>query len=631
MGSSDMMGDATGIFRIDAGLLAGDSPAFFIWLELLKYANVGLVVFLLVVVFSQLTGRGIDNYGIKKILPKLITAAILINISFVVCQLAVDTSNIIGNGVVQLARDIKDRVMELSGWDYLELTFGGIFTLLFAGAGAAGAAVGIAAAALTSPIWWIPLLIVAIAGLIAFLMFWLMLAGRQLLAVILVAVSPIAMLCYALPNTNKIFKKWVDLFKGVLVVYPICGAMYGVSILMKIIAYQAEGMHILMVMVAMLMTFLPLYAAPMLIKKSLAAFSTIGGMLSGVGSLVKSGTKKGFEGYNKTEMAKNRERAALQRRAENNIRANEAIRRAREEGVKASRRDRIRNMLAGGDRGIARSQALIDKYRTEDVDAEAALMRDDTGGYNRQIMEEQLSNLFKTMDAENYERDTNPEVRRYNEMRAQALMSKLATVQGGGKALQGIADFGSAKTAKMMGDYMARDAQVAKALGNKSQRTTQRLADIAAGVVDDNITQDEYDRLNDARLAYRRRQKAAGNNPNDLTGYDQWVAEQQAIAQRQGKTFDTNSTVIQRIANADLDKDKDLVTQSGGDVKKLIEHLSEDRIIKIANNATLFGYGDVAEGVERTFKAKAAEIQARRTRADALNNGTPAGVDNVPE
>ena len=55
------------------------------WNTFRDIANVIFVILLMVVIFSQLTGVGIDNYGIKKILPKLIIAAILINLSYLIC------------------------------------------------------------------------------------------------------------------------------------------------------------------------------------------------------------------------------------------------------------------------------------------------------------------------------------------------------------------------------------------------------------------------------------------------------------------------------------------------------------------------------------------------------------------
>ena len=59
-------------------------------------ANVIFVLLFLWVIFSQVSSVGISNYGIKKVLPKLIVGAVLVNLSFYICQLAVDLSNILG-------------------------------------------------------------------------------------------------------------------------------------------------------------------------------------------------------------------------------------------------------------------------------------------------------------------------------------------------------------------------------------------------------------------------------------------------------------------------------------------------------------------------------------------------------
>ena len=63
------------------------SPIYEIWKYFQGITNVLFSVFLLVVVLSQITGVGITNYGIKKTLPKLIIAAILVHLSFYICSL----------------------------------------------------------------------------------------------------------------------------------------------------------------------------------------------------------------------------------------------------------------------------------------------------------------------------------------------------------------------------------------------------------------------------------------------------------------------------------------------------------------------------------------------------------------
>ena len=76
-----------------------DSDVYKGWGMVRNVANVVMIVFLMVIIISQLTGRGIDNYGIKKMLPRLIMMAIIINLSFYICEIAIDLSNIAGTGL----------------------------------------------------------------------------------------------------------------------------------------------------------------------------------------------------------------------------------------------------------------------------------------------------------------------------------------------------------------------------------------------------------------------------------------------------------------------------------------------------------------------------------------------------
>lgn len=57
-------------------------------------ANAAFIVAFLIVIYSQLTSVGISNYGIKKLVPRVVIAAIFVNLSFVICALMIDLSNI---------------------------------------------------------------------------------------------------------------------------------------------------------------------------------------------------------------------------------------------------------------------------------------------------------------------------------------------------------------------------------------------------------------------------------------------------------------------------------------------------------------------------------------------------------
>ena len=115
------------MFQLTADIFNTGGSTYQIWQSLLTFANTGMIIILLVIVFSQLTGYGIDNYGIKKMLPKLIVTAILINLSFLLCQIAIDLSNIIGKGIVDVMKGITG---DISGTNS-KLGFGILFTGIF--------------------------------------------------------------------------------------------------------------------------------------------------------------------------------------------------------------------------------------------------------------------------------------------------------------------------------------------------------------------------------------------------------------------------------------------------------------------------------------------------------------------
>jgi len=93
---------------------------------------------------------------------------------------------------------------------------------------------------------------------------------------VLVVISPLAFLCYMLPNTKKLFDKWFTAFKAVLIAFPICSAMvYGGQAVARIIVQAAGGsnMPFLMVLSAAVMSIAPVFLIPGTLKKSMGAIS----------------------------------------------------------------------------------------------------------------------------------------------------------------------------------------------------------------------------------------------------------------------------------------------------------------------------------------------------------------------
>lgn len=93
--------------------------------------------------------------------------------------------------------------------------------------------------------------------------------------------SPIAFAAWLLPNTEDLFKKWMKMFRGLLLVFPIISLLYGAGKLAgAVLASSAtvdpnnpdETLHL----VALAATTMPLIATPFVLQSSLSSLGSIG-------------------------------------------------------------------------------------------------------------------------------------------------------------------------------------------------------------------------------------------------------------------------------------------------------------------------------------------------------------------
>ncbi|MBR0430952.1 hypothetical protein IJJ05_01520 [Candidatus Saccharibacteria bacterium] len=324
------------------------------WASFRDIANVLFVILLLFVIFSQLTGMGIDNYGIKKTLPKLIVAAILINLSYIICVLLVDISNIAGNGFQAMFDGLSSSAQSFSieipradeSGSYtakIETSGKGLVT-----AGIVTALTATSAAVILNPAIVISLLVSIIGVLISFFFLFILLAAREAAIVVLVVISPLAVACYMLPNTKKLFDKWAKFFQGLLLVYPICGLLIGGGNFVSKLLLSSDSWltGISQALTAMLVGILPIFFLPTVLKSSFAAMGTIGSKLAGFGERMSGGATRrmrGSEGY------KGLQERGLERKTR--IRA----------GINSEGGDslsgKIRKKVGIGGRGMARARA----------------------------------------------------------------------------------------------------------------------------------------------------------------------------------------------------------------------------------------------------------------------------------
>ena len=113
-----------------------------VWSDFRVYGNIVLVIALLVIVFGEAIGGGlIDAYTAKKMLPRILVAAILINLSIYIVAALEDIVNILGSGLY----DIISAPFKNSGTFHINISgtggnlFGSISTAGLLGGLAAGA------------------------------------------------------------------------------------------------------------------------------------------------------------------------------------------------------------------------------------------------------------------------------------------------------------------------------------------------------------------------------------------------------------------------------------------------------------------------------------------------------------
>lgn len=204
-------------------------------------ANILLIIVFMVIVFSQSTSVGLSNYGIKRMLPRLVMGAIFINLSFYICAFLIDISNIAGTSIVgfmigagggpmSISGAINETVGGGSSGGVNFFSTGGDVAVGAVGVGAVGAGIAVASTLTATALLWlvVPILLAVLVSIFATM---LVLIARQVILLGLVLVSPLAFAAWLLPNTDQYFKKWWSLFTQQLIIFPMLMAIFGASIL----------------------------------------------------------------------------------------------------------------------------------------------------------------------------------------------------------------------------------------------------------------------------------------------------------------------------------------------------------------------------------------------------------------
>lgn len=228
---------------------------------------------IIIVLIAQALGfEFLDAYTIRKVLPRLLISAVGITLSWQLMQFFVTLSNDLAYGI---------RVIIYQPFvDFGDVTLGnGIF-------GSGTVASLLAIGALTA-LGWIGLLSYLLTALLAVFIALLVLILRQMLIIVLIIMAPIAIACYVLPNTQKVYKLWWESFSKALLMFVMIAALIAVGRVFSVVALTSTTGTIGQ-LVGFAAYFLPYFLIP-------ATFKFAGSAMSQIGGFVNDRGKGGFD------------------------------------------------------------------------------------------------------------------------------------------------------------------------------------------------------------------------------------------------------------------------------------------------------------------------------------------------
>lgn len=484
-----------------------------VWSEFRIYGNIILVIALLVIVFGQSIGGGlVDAYTAKKVLPRLLAAAILINLSIYIVAFLVDLTNILGGGIQSLlTQPFKDagafRLTLNGGTSALGFTaILGAAGSIWAAIAAPAAAVAIGAAILPPLIGFLALFIL-LPGFFIFIAILATVIIRRGLIIFLVLSAPIAFALYCLPNTETYFKKWWGLLWKTLLIYPIIATIFALADILAITMQQGGSSSGLVAVVSQIMSvvalIIPLFMIPF-------AFKLAGGIIGrayDASNKFRLSSQESIKGNaNNPDSLRNRSKRNLSTQLANNDLSGQAIgARLNPTTMLGSRRSlrkarvgAIRNMNQGvyGKQGAG---AAMYEYNSQDSNITGDLAKFGTSKESRQAIKDEVAagTLFEgTADHQQrlFSSAAADKIGRTPEMRRKALLNP-ATIgyeiedgEAGWKQATGLMHSISGATKGADGQWNGGDEGTYRSMVNEFQYIAKASAGRTdlAGAVDGN-------------------------------------------------------------------------------------------------------------------------------------------------
>ncbi|MBI2037598.1 MAG: hypothetical protein HYT15_01530 [Candidatus Magasanikbacteria bacterium] len=184
-----------------------DSPAVIVgWVMVRDITNMFFVVVLLIISFGTILG--LEQYEYKKLLVKLLMAAVIVNFSRLICGLIIDIAQVVMvtfvNGIAATASGNLVNMFQVDQ----------IFKLAEGQTTKVGSTFEIFLAAVAA-------IVFATMMLVTMLTFLVLLLARMAMLWVLIVLSPFAFVLNVLPQTEKYASQWWEQFGGHVVAGPI--------------------------------------------------------------------------------------------------------------------------------------------------------------------------------------------------------------------------------------------------------------------------------------------------------------------------------------------------------------------------------------------------------------------------
>ena len=265
---------------IDYELFNNNGRTFNAWEIMRNIANGLFVIVFLFIIYGYLVGRVSGTYNIKRLLPRMLIAVILVNVSYFLAVIFVDVSNIVGDAV----------------WNFMKQVYGSGSPVLPLGVvtdpSSNGNLTKMTGAAMGDPsmVWALMPLIGAVTITVAVVsaITVILIIMREALVTALILAAPVLIVLYLLPNTERFSSQAMRMFVQLLILYPIIALLLGVGQIVSMAAssrdpsafYGGGTTSIVPDLIAAAAAVVPLLAVWFIFKNMSALMSTAGSRLS---------------------------------------------------------------------------------------------------------------------------------------------------------------------------------------------------------------------------------------------------------------------------------------------------------------------------------------------------------------